>query len=684
MKKSGRYGVCLEILFVVVLVIYPLRHINWGLDLWDTGYNYSNFQYMGLEHMDSMWLFATYLANAAGNLLMRLPCAGSLLGMNFYTGLIVSLLAVSGYLFCTRRLGMPGWIALIGELVAVSLCWCPTAVLYNYLTYAFLLACTVLLYVGLTEDKNICLVLAGVCLGANVLVRVSNLPEMVLILAVWEYDISVWSRKRREGGALDKSLWRGLGRHTLWCFAGYALSLSVLFTYIHMKYGISEYVSGIRRLFAMTSDHTAYRPDGMLINMIKTYGENMYWVVLFGLVLAAGMALFAAADRLLQHGGRRLCWWCGRILLASAGSVTLAWLCVKVFRTSEKVMTAFAGKEFLLHPAVLPVVLFPVGILLYSVAGYPLQKRFGMEKAFQWELRCLWGLVSFAVLAWLYMKGFCTTDFLGNGPVDYSVMLRPGILFLMLCLLSGFTGLLTRKGSEKEKLVSIMVVLVVLVTAIGSNNLLFLSLNNLFLAAPVTLWRCWRFCRKAKSKRVGAILFSAYPVKGLLAAFTGLCLFQFYGFGAKFAYAEADGVYDLTASVDNNGILAGIRMNPEKARWMTELSDYVNEHGLQGREVILFGNVPALSYYLQMPPAFNSWCDLASYSSDTLEEALWEEELQIRENGSEGPVVLVDWQDGGLEANDHGEMVLQFMGRNGYELAWQNDRFAIYGTGIVR
>ena len=33
MKKSGRYGVCLEILFVVVLVIYPLRHINWGLDL---------------------------------------------------------------------------------------------------------------------------------------------------------------------------------------------------------------------------------------------------------------------------------------------------------------------------------------------------------------------------------------------------------------------------------------------------------------------------------------------------------------------------------------------------------------------------------------------------------------------------------------------------------------------------
>lgn len=300
MKKNERYGVWQEIFFVMILVIYPLRHIHWGLDLWDTGYNYSNFQYMGLEHMDSMWLFATYLSNVVGNLLMKLPGADSLLGMNLYTGLIVSLLAVSGYFFCTRRLKMPGWIALAGELAAVSLCWCPTAVLYNYLTYVLLLACTVLLYIGLTEEKNICLVLAGVCLGANVLVRFSNLPEAVLILAVWVYDISVWLRERREGGGLGRSLWRSLGRHTLWCFAGYVLSLFALFLYIHMKYGIAEYVAGIQRLFAITSYHTAYRPEAMWINMFKVYGENMYWVVRIGVILLVGMVLFAAADRLLR------------------------------------------------------------------------------------------------------------------------------------------------------------------------------------------------------------------------------------------------------------------------------------------------------------------------------------------------------------------------------------------------
>ena len=32
-----------EFVFVAVLVLYPLRHIAWGLDLWDTGYGYANF-----------------------------------------------------------------------------------------------------------------------------------------------------------------------------------------------------------------------------------------------------------------------------------------------------------------------------------------------------------------------------------------------------------------------------------------------------------------------------------------------------------------------------------------------------------------------------------------------------------------------------------------------------------------
>ena len=112
-----------EGLFVVILAFYPLRHVTWGLDLWDTGYNYANFTYMGTEHMDPMWLFSTYLSNVVGNLLTKLPNAGSLVGMNVYTGLFVSLLALMGYWFCTRKLKMQPWLVFLGEMIAVSLCW---------------------------------------------------------------------------------------------------------------------------------------------------------------------------------------------------------------------------------------------------------------------------------------------------------------------------------------------------------------------------------------------------------------------------------------------------------------------------------------------------------------------------------------------------------------------------------
>lgn len=686
-KKYGRGANLLENLFVVILVFYPLRHINWGLDLWDTGYNYANFQYMGTEHMDPMWLFSTWLSNVLGNLMMKLPSAGSLMGMNFYTGLLVSILAVSGYFFCTRKLKIPGWTAFAGELAAISLCWCPTALLYNYMTYVFFLACVILLYIGLTEGKNLCLVLAGVCLGANVLVRFSNLPEAALILAVWAYDVAVWFRERG-AAAPGESLWRRLGQHTFWCFAGYGSSLLVLFGYIHVRYGFGNYAAGIRRLFAMTDTATDYKADSMLMGMINVYVENLYWVIRIGVILAAGILFFVMVNLLLRMYGRLnkvFWWWCGRFLLAFAGAVSLTWLYVKGFRTSEVVAERLSGFVDL-QPSVIFIVALAVWLVAAVAAGWLLQKRWGMEKAFRWESRFLWVAVSVIMLIWLYVRGFCSLDFLWDGPISYGPMLRPGVLFLMLTMFVGVVCFLNPRSPGSEKLISAMVVLVVLLTSLGSNNKVYPSMNNLFVAAPYTLWQCWRFCSHVTEKHIGKFTISAFPAKAILTAFICMCLFQFGGFGVKFVFAEATGVYDLTASVENNAVLRNIKMSPERARWLTELSDYVEKRGLQGRDVILYGNVPSLSYYLQMPPAFNAWCDLRSYSYDTMACDLEETERKMREGDREKPVVLVDYTYEGSGNDEAGnwtwsekwELIRDFMDRNGYELTWQNDRFAFY------
>ena len=183
---------------MAILVLYPLRHIAWGLDLWDTGYGYANFEYMGTQHMDPMWLFSTYLTTAIGHFFSLLPGAGTLIGMNFYTGLSISLLAVLGYYFCTTVLKIPALLVFLGEFTAVSFCWCPTGSFYNYVTYVFYRVSVVCLYLGLARGKKGWLFAAGVALGCNVLSRFSNLPEAAMIVGVWAYGIICWLGRRQK------------------------------------------------------------------------------------------------------------------------------------------------------------------------------------------------------------------------------------------------------------------------------------------------------------------------------------------------------------------------------------------------------------------------------------------------------------------------------------------------------
>ena len=515
-EANGKWINLLENLFIVILVFYPLRHIGYGIDFRDTGYNYANFQYMGTEHMDSMWLFSTYLANAVGNWLMKLPRADTMIGMNLYTGLFVSVLALLGYFFCTRKIRMPKALVFMGEMMAISLCWCPTAVLYNYLTYLFFLGSFLLLYCGLLmETDNFmdeghsmevrCYVLqkrykkqrwmlagAGALLGMNVLVRFSNLPEAAMIMAVWAYNVILRleerkgssqgrflsgpgrrmhlfqagereasdrkgereasgrkreneaSDRKRENEASDRKgereasgrageqetwirpgegFWHRFMRHTLWCLLGYAGALAVLFGYIHLRYGIDEYIAGIVRLFAMTESAADYKASSMLMGLVEDYTENLYWAVRIGIIAVGGVVVFFAVDKLkdMLSGGKKA-------LGQKAGSILY------------------------------------IGI------------------------RIFWLAVCGGMLAWLYHRGVASLLFYSYDPIR-----RPCILFLMLTMLVGVIRIFHKNSPKEEKLLSGMLILVLLLTSIGSNNRTFPSWNNLFVAAPYTLWESWRF-----------------------------------------------------------------------------------------------------------------------------------------------------------------------------------------------
>lgn len=511
-KEKTRFTGILNVCFLIFLILYPLRHVGTGVDLMDGGYNYANFMFAGTEHMDSMWFFATWLANQAGALLMRLPFADTMLGMNVYTGLIVSLLTSAGFLFCIKILKLPSWLAFLGEFAACSLCWAPTAVLYNYLTYLFLLAGSLLLYMGLARNRAGYLTAAGVMLALNVGVRFSNLAQAGLILIVWIYAL------------LARKKWKDVLRETGFCMLGYFSALGVFFLFMGLLYGFEEYINGILRLFQMTENATDYAPAQMLLSVGKAYWKCGYWIKRFLLIFAGGMVICL----------------------------------VPPHRRGEKVR----------------------------------------------KLLCL--LLTAGLVYWLVTHNYFAANY-----STYETIYDPCLMVFVLtfCLSLFFV---VKKGIAKEdKLPALFAVFTVFLTSLGSNNAAHSSINNLFLVFPFLLYMLWKLCREQRSLLL-------FPAKALITASLLILLVQAAGFGMVFVYEEATGGIAMDCEVEGVPVLRGMKTNKEKGKRLTELYEYLTQNGLGESEVILYGQIPGVAYYMELPPAINIWSDLRSYSLDTM------------------------------------------------------------------
>ena len=302
-KLYGKYRNFIEnVLFPVLLVIYPLVGFNQGLDVADTTYSLTNFQYFG--QMKGTWMVATFLANVVGSLSMWLPFGGTLLGMYFYTSLWQSATALMAYLALRKRIAAP--LLFVGEMLALGLCWCPSTVLYNYLTYFLMTAGVLLLYFGLmavSEETSgrLYFVTAGLCLGANVAVRMPNVVQAAFILAVW-YGVIIVNKesahRTMNGGTTEWSAvsggqtalpWKQLVQSTLWCLLGYLLGLGIPLAAICVRYGFSAYPDMVHTMFAMTEQAADYKPSSMLTGMFGDYLQGLYWLVFAVLCLAPGI-----------------------------------------------------------------------------------------------------------------------------------------------------------------------------------------------------------------------------------------------------------------------------------------------------------------------------------------------------------------------------------------------------------
>ncbi len=584
-----------KILFPLILFVFPLLKINQGVDLTDTPYSLGNYRFF--TQSEGVWVLSTFLSNVAGFLLTKLPMGTTMLGMKFYTSLLISVMALLGYRFFKTK--MPAHIAFAGELAAIGFCWCPTGILYNYMTYFFFLLGVMLLFRGLAGCRPKCLFFAGVCLGLNVAVRVPNVLEVVLIVALWYY------------GARKKKAFEEIAKETGLCVGGFLAAQAVMFVIMSALYGIGAYGEMISGLFGMAGSASDYTLGEMLLSILSAYAKGFKWMLYMLLCILPGIPFF-----MIQK---------------------------------EK------------FPVLRKVIYGVCIVFLFWVLGR-------------------WGMYNFRY----YQKE--------SG-------LQWGVIFLILSLACCIWMLVTKAMDDEWKLIAAIAMVVILVTPLGSNNYVWPALNNLFFVAPVTFWMVYRFARwgRVYVDSTGKVPF--YPAKAMISAMVLAFLVQSIGLGFGYVFKDGETGEKRSVKVAGNEVLAGMYTSAMNAEALEEISSFMAEHSSEyaKKELILYGNIPGLSYYLDKAPAiFTSWPDLATNSLERLTDDLQSLSGQITEKDLNRPLVIITpgyasyiekdavameqlgMEEVACDADKKLQSIMQFMKENNYRQAFYNEAFVIY------
>lgn len=640
-------------IYVLLLIAYPLVRAGRGLYVGDTTYSPANFTFHG--SMSGTWTIATYLANVLGYIFTKLPGGATLLGLNVYTSLVVSLTALIVFFVLKKDINIH--VLFIGEVLALSLCWCPTTILYNYLTYLLFTAGALLLYMAVCSDdeaaRKILFIAAGVCLGLNVFTRLPNVTEAALILVVW---FAALIRGRKISNTL---------LDTLFCACGYVIGFAIPWTVVRYKYSTTAFTDMISNMFRMTEKATDYKPASMITAMFEDYAYAGKWI-----------ALWAAAMLI-----------CGVFYLALEMDTKNrnAAVFMKAYRYKDAIHAFFAVLMF--------------GLIIRLCYGR------GMFSFRYYEYGCMYFWAVILLLATTLIALF--------------------IIFKADPLCSG------KEKWEHKRILSMIALIMIYITCIGSNNGLYPIVNNMFICGPYIAWVLWdaacALYRYSRGKSIAATdeadaaandtdaeakagtatpdpaeLMNGRPrTRAIIYAVTLTTSILFVGtfiqaFGFHMVNAFNDGINGekLDSYVTGYARTDHIRTSAFNAQTLQGLMDYMYSHKTEGDSVILYGEIPGLGYILDMPSALTTfWPDLDSYNYFE-----WQRDLDAItvEKADHMPYVIVTLPVAALEGGDpdaiafFGEEaakyeddrkvydLISFILDNGYEQVYVNDAYAVY------
>ena len=256
----------------------------------------------------------------------------------------------------------------------------------------------------------------------------------------------------------------------------------------------------------------------------------------------------------------------------------------------------------------------------------------------------------------------------------YDSMFQAAMMFVIFSIIINIIGSLgVLNGSRQEQTLAFSALMIILITPLGSNNYTYPVINNLFLAAPISLWMFRRLMQRLGEKNYN------FAWQGMVTMTIMVTLVQGAIFHSVYTFGDGD---DGSKRNSKAGIpkVSAMTTTEYNAQTLNELADAIKANGLQDTKAVFFGGVPGLAYILDLEPALDSvWPDLDSYSVSKFDKGL----MDLSVSGDPEPTIIVGRnmaEYANIDAKY--DILLDYISNHDYNMVFENNRFTVYAGGI--
>jgi hypothetical protein len=256
------------------------------------------------------------------------------------------------------------------------------------------------------------------------------------------------------------------------------------------------------------------------------------------------------------------------------------------------------------------------------------------------------------------------------------------LVFIQVSLCIMVWMLFSRQVDVHWKLLAAMGIIIILVTPLGSNNELWPVINNLFFVAPITVWYIYKLAFYTPAfVRPDNFRVPLFPLKAMLLAIVIAMFVQSLGVGIFHVYRDGERGEARNTRIVGNDVLRGMRTNAANATALQEITAFTRQYPVE-TDLILFGNIPSLSYFLHRPSALSSsWPILDSFDTQQFISELDNLAGWMEIKGRARPLIILapeselpTW----VTVADKQAALEAFMAKQGYNEVFRNEAFIAY------